>query len=196
MNYPEYVIIDNEEYKINTDFRIAIECNRIAEDDTIGDYERALAIIYTLFGDKGLEHKEHYDKLLNYAQKFLNCGKEIDKKNKQEEPDMDFILDMPYIEASFMSDYNIDLENKQMHWWKFYNLINGLSSSELGNSCILNTIRAGRRYDANEIKDSKKRNEFIEWQKSIALPKKQKKHTKEQKEIANKVYELFGLRRE
>lgn len=195
MNYPEYVVIDNEEYKINTDFRVAIECNRIAEDDEIGDFERALAIIYTLYGDKGLEHQEHYDKLLEYARKYLCCGKEIDKKKINEEPDMDFILDMPYIEASFMSDYNIDLENRQMHWYKFYNLINGLSSSELGNSCILNTIRAGRRYDPREIKDNKKRQEFIEWQKSIALPKKNK-HTKEQKEMANKIYEVFGLRRE
>ena len=195
MNYPEYVRIGNEEYKINTDFRVAIECDRISRDEEIGDYERALAIIYTLFGDKGLEHQEHYEKLLNYAMKYLSCGKEIDTKKKQEEPDMDFILDMPYIEASFMSDYNIDLEGRQMHWYKFYNLINGLSSSELGNSCILNTIRAGRRYDPREIKDDKKRKEFIEWQKSIALPKKDK-HTKEQKEMANKVYELFGLRKE
>lgn len=195
MNYPEYVRIDNEEYKINTDFRVAIECDRISRDEEIGDYERALAIIYTLFGDKGLEYQEHYEKLLNYAMKYLSCGKKIDIKKKQEEPDMDFILDMPYIEASFMSDYNIDLEGRQMHWYKFYNLINGLSSSELGNSCILNTIRAGRRKDPREIKDDKLRKEFIEWQKSIALPKKEK-HTKEQKEMANKVYELFGLRKE
>lgn len=116
MNYPEYVRIGNEEYKINTDFRIAIQCDKIARDDEIGDYERALAIIYTLFGDKGLEHQEHYEKLLNYAMKYLACGKEIDTHKKQEEPDMDFILDMPYIEASFMSDYNMDLEGKQMHW--------------------------------------------------------------------------------
>lgn len=116
MNYPEYVIIDNEEYKINTDFRVAIECNRISEDEEIGDFERALAIIYTLYGDKGLEHQEHYNKLLEYAQKYLACGKKIDHKQKEEERDMDFILDMPYIEASFMSDFHIDLEGRKMHW--------------------------------------------------------------------------------
>lgn len=195
MHYPRYVIIDNEEYEINTDFRIAIECDRISRDEEIGDYERALAIIYTLYGEKGLNHQEHYEQLLDYAMKYLSCGKEIDEKAKKEEPDMDFILDMPYIEASFMSDYNIDLEGRQMHWWKFYNLLNGLSSSELGNSCILNKIRAGRRYNPKEITDSKKRKEFIEWQKSIALPKKNK-YTKEQNEMAEKVCKLFGLRRE
>ena len=52
MNKPEYVKVDDKLYKINTDFRVAIECNRIAEDETIGDYERSLAILYKLFGDE------------------------------------------------------------------------------------------------------------------------------------------------
>ena len=49
MNYPEYVEVDKKRYKINSDFRVAIECNRIAEDESISDYERSLAIIYKLY---------------------------------------------------------------------------------------------------------------------------------------------------
>lgn len=49
MSNPEYVKVDGELYKINTDFRVALECNKIAEDENIGDYERSLAIIYKLF---------------------------------------------------------------------------------------------------------------------------------------------------
>ena len=52
MNNPQYVKVDNELYKINTDFRVALECNQIALDTKINDYERALAIIYKLFGEK------------------------------------------------------------------------------------------------------------------------------------------------
>jgi hypothetical protein len=52
LNKPKYVKVDDELYEINTDFRIALECNRIAEDENIGSYERALAIIYKLFGEK------------------------------------------------------------------------------------------------------------------------------------------------
>lgn len=52
MNNPQYVKVDDKLYKINTDFRIALECNNIAEDKTIGEYERALAIIYKLFGEE------------------------------------------------------------------------------------------------------------------------------------------------
>ena len=139
-NYPEYVIIDNERYDIDTDFRTAIECNRIAEDETIGDYERALAIIYTLFGDKGIDTPLHYEKLLKVAKNYLSCGKKVEV-NQNEKPDMDYIEDYDYIEASFMSDYHIDLSNEKMHWWKFNKLMNGLSNSELGNCCVLNRVR-------------------------------------------------------
>lgn len=196
MNYPEYVEVEGKRYKINTDFRVAIQCNKIAEDDSIGDFERALAIIYTLYGDEGLEHQEHYEKLLELAKTYLSCGKEI-KTKKNEKPDMDFEYDYGLIWASFMSDYNgMDIDKIEMHWWKFFELLNGLSSSELGNSCILNKIRAGRRYNPKEIKDSKARQEFIEWQKSIALPKKKKQVSKEQQAMANEIFNRIGLRRE
>lgn len=195
MKYPEYVRVNNKEYKINTDFKTAIECNRIAEDDTIGDFERCLAIIYTLFGEEALEDTQNYEKLLELAKKYLSCGKEI-KVKQNEKPDMDFIYDYGLIWASFMSDYKIDIDETEMHWWKFFELVNGLSNSELGNSCILNKIRAGRNYDPKEIKDNKKRQEFIEWQKSIALPKKKKVVTREQKDMVKDIYRRVGLRRE
>ena len=76
MNNPEYVKVDNELYKINTDFRVAIECNNIAKDTTINDYERALGIIYKLFGEKGLECNNQ-DKLLELAVKYLSLGNTI-----------------------------------------------------------------------------------------------------------------------
>ena len=131
MNYPEYVKVNDKKYKINTDFRVAIECQEIATDESISDFERALAIVFKLFGDEGINTPEHYEKLLEMAKKYLSCGKEV--IDNDEEPDMDFIQDMDYIETSFMSDYNIDLPNVEMHWWIFYNLMNGLSNSVMGN---------------------------------------------------------------
>ena len=52
MNNPQFVKVDDKLYKINTDFRVALECNKIAEDTSIGNLERALAIIYKLFGEE------------------------------------------------------------------------------------------------------------------------------------------------
>lgn len=182
MDYPEYVKIGEKKYKINTDFRIAIKCNNIANDYNIGDYERALAIIYTLFGEEGLIDYDHYEKLLELAQKYLACGKEIDINQNKEEPNMDFEQDMDYIEASFMSDYNIDLSNIKMHWWKFFNLLNGLSNSEMGNCCVLNRVRNLRDFDLKTIKDSKQREKIRKAKEMIALKKKSKEQYSQKEE--------------
>ena len=181
MSYPQFAEVNGKRYKINTDFRVAIECNEIGFDESICDYERALAIIYKIFGDEGLSDNENHEKLLELATKFLSCGKELDKEQKGE-IDMDFVEDMDYIEASFMSDYNIDLANVEMHWWKFYNLINGLSNSEMGNCCVLNRIRNLRTYDTSKIKDQKELAKINEAKKQVALKRKTTQKTKLNKE--------------
>ena len=192
MNYPEYVKINDKKYKINTDFRVAIECNEIAMDETISDLERALAIIYKLFGDDGINDSDNYEKLLELAKKYLCCGKEVVDNN--EEPDMDFIQDMDYIETSFMSDYSIDLANTNMHWWKFYNLMNGLSNSEMGNCCVLNRVRNLRTYDTKDIKDQKELEKIKKAKEQVALKKQtvKKNLTTEQQNNINAFYETLG----
>lgn len=186
--YPEYVEVEGKKYKINTDFRVAIECNRIAEDDSIGNLERAMAIIYTLFGDEGINTPDHYEKLLELAQKYLVCGKELED-NINEKPDMDFLEDYGLIWASFMSDYNgLDLDKIEMHWWKFMELMNGLSNSEMGNCCVLNRIRNLRTFDVSEIKDKKERDKILKAKKQVELKKyknrNKKKATEKEKQSA------------
>ena len=189
LNNPEYVKVGDKKYKINTDFRVAIECNNIAQDDSIGNTERPLAIIYKLFGDEGLENPQDWEKLLELGIKYLSLGKDTSGVDNNTEIDMDFSEDMDYIEASFMSDYNIDLANTEMHWYKFYNLINGLSNSEMGNCCVLNRVRNLRNYDTKEIKKIEEAN------KQVALKKEHKKREFSDKEQKNmeEFYKSIGL---
>ena len=197
MNNPEYVKIGDKKYKINTDFRVAIECNNIAQDDSIGNTERPLAIIYKLFGDEGLDNPQDWEKLLELGIKYLSLGKDRGGGDNNTEIDMDFNEDMDYIEASFMSDYNIDLANTEMHWYKFYNLINGLSNSELGNCCVLNRVRNLRTFDLSQIKDSKERERLAKAKEMVALKntKKEVELTKEQEESMNKLNEIIGFKK-
>lgn len=192
MKYPEYAEVEGKLYKINTDFRIAIMCDQIARDGTIDDYERGLAVLYVLYGDEGLQApNNHKISLLEKAKKYLACGNELEPIT--EEPDMDFAQDMDYIEASFMSDYHIDLKDGEMHWWKFNNLINGLSNSEFGNCCVLNRIRNLRNYDVKDIKDPKQRTKILKAKERVALKKNRKKATKEQQENAEKLLKMLNL---
>lgn len=194
-NYPEYAEINDKKYKINTDFRIAIECQDIATDESISDYERALAIIYKLFGDDGIDDFENYEKLLEIATKYLSCGKELDNKSK-EEPDMDFNKDKGYIESSFKYDYKYNPYSlNYLHWYEFYNDLNNLSNSEMGNCCVLNRVRNLRNYDTKEIKDPKERKKIEEAKKQVALKKEHKKREFSEKEQKNmeEFYKSIGL---
>ena len=195
LNNPEYAIVKGKRYKINTDFRVAIECDTIARNSAISEQERALAIIYKLFGNEGLDSSEDWEDLLKFAQKYFCMNKQLDDKNQ--EPDMDFVEDMDYIEASFMSDYRIDLPETKMHWWKFYKLLNGLSNSELGNCCILNRIRNLRNFDLSTIKDSKEQQKIAEQKEIFSLKKNKKKVelSKEQEESMERLNKIIGFDR-
>ena len=192
--YPEYVKVRDKKYKINTSYKTAIKCNAIAEDDNINDIERALAIIYKLFGEEALEDVENRETLLEKAKKYLSCGVE-NVETSNEPKDMDFIEDMPYIKASFMSDYHIDLNKTDMHWWEFYELINGLSNSEMGNCCVLNRIRNLRTFNLGEIKDPREREKIRKAKKAVELKKNKKKASKTQEQSAREFYAEF-LRKE
>lgn len=185
--------IDDTIYTAKVDFRTAIECNRIATDETIGDIERALGLICTMFGEEALDNPGHYEKLVKWAKNYLSCGKEVTESN--EEPDMDFIQDMEYIEASFMSDYQIDLEKTNMEWHKFMKLMNGLSNSEMGNCCVLNRIRNLRNFDISQITDEKERNKIIKAKNQVALKKKEKEvHlTEKQQQSVDEFYKALGF---
>lgn len=187
--YPEFIEIDNRQYKINTDFKVALACFEALEDDEINDVARMYAIISLLLGvEKDGEiivpdfNNEDLKKVVELLMKYLSCNNNdnttINKK------DMDFIQDKEYIYASLMTDYNIDLESKDMHWWKFCNLIKGLT-----DKCILNKVRDIRNTDLSEYKDIKTREKLIKAMESVKLKEKK---TKEQKDAIDEFNNLFN----
>lgn len=187
--YPEYIEINNKQYKINTDFKVALACFRALDDEEINDIARVYAIISLLLGvveNKNIIipqfNNKELKKVIELLMNYLSCGENdnttINKK------DMDFIQDKDYIYASFMTDYRIDLENTQMHWWKFCNLIKGLT-----DKCILNRIRDIRNTDLSEYKDSKTRDKLIKAMENVKLKEKK---TKEQKDAIDEFNSLFN----
>lgn len=154
--YPEYIQVRDKKYKLNTDFKIALECDKIVRDNSIGDYEKILAIIYKLLGEKALQDYENQEKLFLLCQKYLQCNQKIDEEDEEELPSMDFEQDEGLIKASFMSDYRINLDETNMHWWAFIDLLKGLTENS-----ILNRVR----YIREEKIDDKKGEELERWKK-------------------------------
>lgn len=175
-NYPYFAKVGTNKYKINTDFRVALRCNKIAESN-IQDEERALAIIYLLFGEKGLNASNDWEDLMKIGLKYLRCNKE-QTNNDDNEVDMDFEQDWEYIRTSFFYDYGKKIGPKTyMHWWEFYNLLCGLS-----DKCVLSRVRFVRTFDISNIKDEKEKAKWIKQKEQVAL-KKEKIKTDEEKRL-------------
>lgn len=173
-SYPRFAKVGEKKYKINTDYRVALECNRVAKTD-VSEEERGLAIIYLLYGEEGLENSQDWNELLSIALKYLNCGKEKTEDIEEQEIDMDLEQDWEYIRTSFFYDYNVKLkQDTYMHWWEFYNLLCGLS-----DKCILNRIRFIRNFDVEQISDSREREKWIRQKEQVALIKETVKTTEE-----------------
>lgn len=169
--------IDDKIYTANVDFRNIIKCNEIAEDGTIGDFERVLGIIETIFGDDGIDNPQHYEKLFRWAFNYISMGKEPSK----EKPDFDLVEDKKYIISSFKYDYKYNpYDLDYLSWEDFYNDLSSLSNSEFGNCCILSRVRYIRNFDVSKIKDEKERREIIKAKKQVALKKYNKPKLNEQ----------------
>ena len=189
MNYPEYARAGEKLYKINTDFKVALKCEKVAQSD-VGEMERALAIIYLLFGEEGLQEPKHYNELLEKGVKYLRRGQE-EETIDQDEKDMDFEQDQAYIKASFYTDYGIkNIYDLDMHWWEFIDLMNGLKED-----CVLNRIRTIRTYDTSDIKDAKLLREWNKQKQAVALKVKEREPTAEEKENMERFLEAINYRR-
>ncbi len=198
MSKPEYVKVDDKIYKINTDFRVALECNEIAKDKTIGELERALAIIYKLFGEEGL-NCENQNKLMELGMKYISLGREQkrlknDSGNKYE---LDFNKCKDLISSSFKFDYKYDpYEMEYLHWYTFYNDLENLSTSEFGTCCALNRIMSIINNDGKMITDSKEKQKFLELKEELINKYcivKEKELTEKQKESQKELYKSLGI---
>lgn len=198
MNKPEYVNVDGELYKINTDFRVALECDKIARNKKIGDYERALAVIYKLFGEKGLNCLNQ-NRLIELAMKYISLGntEKSLKTNSHDKYKLDFEKCKGLISSSFRYDYNYNpYDLNYLHWYDFYNDLENLSSNEFGSCCILNRIISLFNYDTSKIKDNKERakmNEAKEELRKRYCICEEQELSKEQENSAKEFYKAIGI---
>lgn len=185
-NYPMYGEMGGKQYLLNTDYRYALKCFEVIEDDSISDRERGLAVISILFKD--VIPDEELEEASNIARIFLECGQPKNEHTKRVQ-DMDWNYDKGLIEASFMSDYKIDIANiEYMHFWQYFNLICGLTEQ-----AALSRKRDARNLDPNDYSDPKTKAKIIKIKQENALPNKKKTRTKKEEEQVNKFYADLGI---
>lgn len=128
---PETVCIQDEDYPINTDFRVSVEFENLMMRPEISAYEKISRALFLYFPRIPKDLDAAIDSILS----FYRCGKPKKKQGKgasgQSSRAYSFEYDDQYIYAAFMQQYGIDLTIENMHWWKFRALFNSLSPETL-----------------------------------------------------------------
>lgn len=184
--YPQFIEVNGNKYKINTDYRIALACFNAINDAEISDTERFYAVLCLLLGTDVKEQDEAL--AFKKCEVYLRCGKETNPSD--DEIDMDYELDMRYINTSFRSCYHIDLKNENLHWWEFNEMIEGFDEQS-----IMSKVRNIRNIDINEITDEKQKQDLIKAKERVALKEKEKPKTKEEKEADEFFNAMFERRK-
>lgn len=174
---PETISINNNEYPINTSFRVGIMFSQLL-DEVKDPAEFQLYALRLYFDEKYKRELLNKQDTIKEIVWFFNCGfREDERKLKyiQEnnivlppsERYYDYDYDADSIYASFIYDYGIDLQDiENLHWWKFNAMLRGLSD-ETRFKKILHI----RTYDMTELSPkAKSRIQKIQSQEPYKIP--------------------------
>lgn len=164
---PEEVIIDNEKYEINSDFRTSILFELLMQDSSIEENDRIFIALELYYPVIPANVNEAIENMLW----FYRCGKDIKShkgncKGKSVTQIYSFEHDDDYIYAAFMDQYNVDLQDiDYLHWWKFKAMFKSLKED---NEIV--KIMGYRSMDLSKIKDKEQKAYYKKMQKIYEIP--------------------------
>ena len=127
---PTWVDIDGVQYDLNSDFRISVMFEMLMFDDTVTERDKLQKALYLYYGNR---IPPNIEKAVEKIMWFYNCGVKTKKKrrrrNRSSTADRvyDFDFDDAYIYAAFLQQYGVDLQDEEIHWWKFKAMFKALS---------------------------------------------------------------------
>ena len=155
---------------INTDFRVSILFELLAQDNTIPRQLKLIKALQLYYPN--LNQLKDYEKAMEDIFWFYRCGKELANSNEvnvnrnKRNQIYSYEFDDHYIYSAFLQQYHIDLQEiDYMHWWKFRALFDGLNETT-----EIVKIMEYRSIDLSKIKDSERRNYYKRMKKLYALP--------------------------
>ncbi len=161
---PDYIIVSGEKCKINTDFKTWLKFSEIISGNDF-NAESILLVFKNIF----LELPPNLIDALKAIIQFYARKNEGQTKEPGEKLDtkryFDFEYDADLIFSAFMQQYNIDLCEVDMHWWKFKALLSGLSE----DTHFIKVIQF-RSADLSKIKDREQKKFYMEMKARYRLP--------------------------
>ena len=167
---PTFFLIEGEKYEFNYDFRTSILFCLLMQDESLTDEEKILQGLQLYYPKIPNNTEEAYKNILY----FYSRGKEdnIETKvkqgkrifNRNNNRAFDFEVDSDLIFTAFMTQYNINLNRENLHWWEFMALFNSLNDT---NEIV--KIMNYRTIDINSIEDKKERKTYKQLQDYYSL---------------------------
>lgn len=154
--FPTMLNVSGKECPINPGFRTVLRCYEIQGNKTDLSEKDLIQMLCLLYKKDRLFSEEH----INQMFWFFSCGREKKKKafprriaginNKQP---FDFETDADLIYAGFLQQYGIDLQEVDMHWWKFMILLENLGTdTRLSRIMEYRTIDTGSKHLSKDQK--------------------------------------------
>lgn len=182
---PRALKLKGSVFPIRTDFRIGMLFEMMIESRELSDREMARQAFRLWFEEEQIAAIARQDvvrEALDGIIWFYSCGKRDEEKEKQGEKKpgefgrriYDFEIDAPLIYAAFRSQYGIDLQEAQLHWWQFTALFSGLHQDEQ-----IMQIMGYRSVNLAEIKNKDERRRLAKLQARYALPDHRTKEEKQ-----------------
>ena len=115
-------------YPINSDFRIGIQIFQILNDMELSEMEQIYKACELLFGVEGEDWFPDTGTMQNGIQWFLSGWYTDNPANdeKKGHKDMDYDIDQWRIFSAFLTQFGINLNEADMHFWVFMGLLSTL----------------------------------------------------------------------
>lgn len=110
-------------YRLNFDFRAGIQIQLCSEDPELSDVDKQLVIVSLMFEDENPKSQEDYAECFNY---YINGWHHDNPGKKETRRLMDFDVDQWRIFSAFWSQYRINLNTAELHWWQFMGMLTSL----------------------------------------------------------------------
>jgi hypothetical protein len=135
---PETTTVNGREYRVETDYRTVLAYLRLLQDQETEEQDKTLLGLSMFYGDK--IHREDVEELVSFLRYFIDRGRENEEDDESSSPKgertFDLLEDSGRIYTAFLQIYRINLRRAKVHWWIFWELLEGLPEGTKLSSVI------------------------------------------------------------
>lgn len=145
-------------YPINSDFRIGIQMFQALTDLELSDMEQVYKACELLFDTEGVEEYPDILTMQEGIQWFLSgwyTDNPIKSKEKQKK-DMDYDVDQWRIFSAFLTQFGINLNTVDMHFWVFMGLLSALEECAFTRIVDIRTKKIDPKWKPSEKEELRK----------------------------------------